>query len=68
MTHTFVNVFEFGGEVYRSEAVVVAEEEDIGFWIDPEIPDRLDDAVQDFLGDWLREVVACHVELRKTVV
>ena len=67
-SHTFVNVFEFGGRGYIAEAMVKADEEDISLVVDPEIPKHLDDAIEDFLGDWLGEVVDCHIELRKTTV
>lgn len=68
MTHTFVNLFEFGGREYIAEAFVKADEEDISLQVDPEIPKHLDEEVEEFLGDWLGEVVDCHIELRKTVV
>jgi len=68
MTHTFVNVFEFRGRGYIAEAMVKADEEDISLVVDPEIPKHLDDAIEDFLGDWLGEVVDCHFELRKKTV
>ena len=68
MMHTFVNVFEFRGRGYIAEAMVKADEEDISLQVDPEIPKHLDEAIEDFLGDWLWEVVDCHIELRKTVV
>ena len=67
-SHTFVNVFEFGGRGYIAEAMVKADEEDISLQVDPEIPKHLDEAIEDFLGDWLGEVVDCHIELRKTTV
>ena len=68
MMHTFVNVFEFRGRGYIAEAMVKADEEDISLQVDPEIPKHLDEEVEEFLGDWLGEVVDCHIELRKTVV
>ena len=68
MMHTFVNVFEFKGRGYIAEAMVKADEEDISLQVDPEIPKHLDEEVEEFLGDWLGEVVDCHIELRKTVV
>ena len=68
MNHTFVNVFEFRGRGYIAEAMVKADEEDISLQVDPEIPKHLDEEVEEFLGDWLGEVVDCHIELRKTVV
>ena len=67
-SHTFVNVFEFSGRGYIAEAMVKADEEDISLQVDPEIPKHLDEAIEDFLGDWLGEVVDCHIELRKTTV
>ena len=66
--HTFVNVFEFGGRGYIAEAMVTAGEEDISLVVDPEIPKHLDDAIEEFLADWLGEVVDCHFELRKKTV
>ena len=66
--HTFVNVFEFGGRGYIAEAMVTADEEDISLVVDPEIPKHLDDAIEEFLADWLGEVVDCHFELRKKTV
>lgn len=66
--HTFVNCYEFGGEMYLAEAVVLAEEEDIGLSITPEIHPDLEEAMEMFLDEWLEEVVDCHNELRKTVV
>ena len=63
MTHTFVNLFEFGGGLYLAEALVKADEEDIRLSIDPEIPERLGDALELFLGDWLGEIVDCHSKL-----
>jgi|TARA_R110002012_G_scaffold307171_2_gene512508 hypothetical protein len=68
MNHTFVNVFEFRGRGYIAEAMVKADEENISLVVDPEIPKHLDEAIEEFLGDWLGEVVDCHIELRKTVV
>tara|TARA_R110000850_G_scaffold156803_3_gene281015 strand:- start:543 stop:770 length:228 start_codon:yes stop_codon:yes gene_type:complete len=68
MMHTFVNVFEFRDTRYVAEAMVKADEEDISLVVDPEIPRHLDEAIEEFLGDWLGEVVDCHIELRKTTV
>ena len=67
-SHTFVNVFEFRGRGYIAEAMVTADEEDISLVVDPEIPKHLDEAIEEFLGDWLGEVVDCHFELRKKTV
>ena len=66
--HTFVNVFEFAGERYVVQAKVRAEEEDIRLEVEPDPHPDLFGAVELFLDEWLEEVVACHVELRKTVV
>jgi hypothetical protein len=66
--HTFLNVFLFRGGAYIAEALVKADEEDISLVIDPAVPGDLEDELEEFLVDWLREVVDCHVELRKTVV
>ena len=63
MNHTFVNVFEFKGRGYIAKAMVKADEEDISLSIDPEIPERLRDALELFLGDWLGEIVDCHSKL-----
>ena len=68
MMHTFVNVFEFRNTRYVAEAMVKADEEDISLVVDPEIPRHLDEAIEEFLGDWLGEIVNCHIELRKTTV
>tara|TARA_R110000851_G_scaffold44875_2_gene110103 strand:- start:501 stop:728 length:228 start_codon:yes stop_codon:yes gene_type:complete len=68
MMHTFVNVFEFRDTRYVAEAMVKADEEDISLVVDPEIPRHLDEAIEEFLGDWLGEIVDCHIELRKTTV
>tara|TARA_R110000765_G_scaffold106643_1_gene197215 strand:+ start:106 stop:333 length:228 start_codon:yes stop_codon:yes gene_type:complete len=68
MMHTFVNVFEFRDTRYVAEAMVKADEEDISLVVDPEIPRHLDEAIEEFLGDWLGEIVNCHIELRKTTV
>ena len=67
-THTFLNVFEFRGRGYVAEALVKADEEDISLVIDPAVAGDLEDEVEEFLWDWLWEIVECHVELRKTVV
>lgn len=62
-SHLFINVFKFGGEWYCAEARVKADEEDIGLVIDPEVHPDLQEAVEGFLGDWLKEVVECHSRL-----
>ena len=66
--HTFVNVFEFAGEIYVAKAKVRAEEEDIGLLIDPTPHPDLEGAVELFLDEWLGEIVTCHDELRETTV
>lgn len=66
--HTFINVFKFKGTGYIAEAFVAADEEDISLVIDPEIPGHLGDDMEVFLGDWLGDVIDCHIELRKTTV
>ncbi len=66
--HTFLNVFEFGGRGYVAEAFVTSEEEAISLSVDPEIPEHLDEAIEEFLEDWLGEIVDCHIELRKNTV
>jgi len=66
--HTFLNVFEFEGRGYVAEAFVTSEEEAISLSIDPEIPGHLDEAIEEFLGGWLGEVVDCHIELREKTV
>jgi hypothetical protein len=65
--HTFINVFEFAGDMYLAEARVRAEEEDIRLSVDPNPHPDLEDAVELFLDEWLDEVIDCHIELRKTV-
>jgi hypothetical protein len=60
--HQFINVFKFGGEWYCAEAIVKAEEA-FGLVIDPEVHPDLQEAVEEFLGGWLAEVVECHNRL-----
>ena len=66
--HTFLNVFEFRGRGYIAEAFVTSEEEAISLSIDPEIPEHLEDDVEELLADWLGVDVDCHIELRKKTV
>jgi len=60
-------VFKFGGEWYCAEARVKADEEDIGLVIDPEVHPDLQEAVEEFLEDWLKEVVECHIKISSTI-
>jgi len=75
--HIFVNIFEFGGEIYWAD-IVVREGAD---WVQfdngryqvdvnfhPELHPDLIGPVGEFLSDWLKEIVRCYVGLRKTVV
>ena len=74
MNHLFINLFEFGEEVYCADIVVREGEEwvqfdngnyavDVSFH--PELPPDLVDPVREFLSDWLKEIVRCHVGLRE---
>ncbi len=54
--HTFVNLFEFAGQCYLAEAVSDRDGEDLVFQITPEPHPDLDEAIEDFLGEWLLEV------------
>ncbi len=65
MNHLFINVFDFGGELYVAEAVVREGEKKIGLVIDPPVHPDFDEAVGEHLEDWLLEVVDCHDELRE---
>ena len=66
--HTFLNVFLFRGGAYIAEALVKADEEDISLVIDPPVLGDLEDELEEFLADWLGEIIDCHIELRKAVV
>ena len=65
MSHLFINVFDFGGELYVAEAVVTESDEKIGLNIDPPVHPDFEDAVERHLEDWLLEVVDCHEGLRE---
>jgi hypothetical protein len=54
--HTFVNLFEFADQCYLAEAVSDKGGEDLIFRITPEPHPDLDEAIEDFLGEWLLEV------------
>ena len=68
MNHLFINVFDFGGELYVAEAIVAESEEKIGLMIDPPVHPDFDEAVERHLEGWLLEVVDCHNGLRERAV